>query len=139
MVPNGLPILAAFGVWALINGELGFSAAAVAVVSLGIVIDDTVHFLTKYMRGRRELRLDGPGAVRYAFETVGIALIVNTIILLAGFLIFTFSAFKINAELGLFTSLAIAFALVLDFLFLPGMLLMAARRTDARRAAATGA
>jgi predicted RND superfamily exporter protein len=139
MVPNGLPILAAFGVWALINGELGFSAAAVAVVSLGIVIDDTVHFLTKYMRGRRELRLDGPGAVRYAFETVGLALIVNTIILLAGFLIFTFSAFKINAELGLFTSLAIAFALVLDFLFLPGMLLMAARRSDARRAAATGA
>ena len=139
MVPNGLPILAAFGVWALINGELGFSAAAVAVVSLGIVIDDTVHFLTKYMRGRRELRLDGPGAVRYAFETVGLALVVNTVILLAGFMIFTFSAFKINAELGLFTSLSIAFALALDFLFLPGMLLMATRRADARRAAATGA
>lgn len=138
MVPNGLPILSAFGAWALINGELGFSAAAVAPISLGIVIDDTVHFLTKYTRARRELRLDGPGSVRYAFETVGLALIVNTFILLSGFLIFTFSAFKINAEMGLFTSLAIGFALILDFLVLPGILLMLAARSDKKSLALSG-
>lgn len=124
MVPNGLPILAAFGAWGLIVGEVGFSVAAVAAISLGIVIDDTVHFLTKYTRARREKGLTGPDSIRYAFATVGQAIIVNTLILGAGFSILTLSAFKINAELGLLTTLSIGFALVLDFLFLPALLLM---------------
>ncbi len=124
VVPNGLPILAAFGAWAVLVGEVGFSVAAVASLSLGIVIDDTVHFLTKYLRARREKNLNAADSVRYAFETVGVAIIVNTIILLAGFLVLTLSAFKINQELGLLTSLTIGFALALDFLFLPGLLLM---------------
>ncbi|MHA7872202.1 MAG: efflux RND transporter permease subunit, partial [Hyphococcus sp.] len=127
MAPNGLPILSAFGVWAILVGEVGFSVAAVASLSLGIVIDDTVHFLTKYMRARREKGLSAEDSIRYAFETVGAAIVFNTIILLAGFLVLTLSAFKINMELGMLTSLTIALALVLDFLLLPGLLLMTAR------------
>ena len=123
MVPNGLPILAAFGAWALLVGYVGFSVAAVASLSLGIVIDDTVHFLTKYMRARREKGLGGPDAIRYAFETVGAAIIFNTIILMAGFSVMIFSAFQINSEMGKLTTLTIGFALVLDFLLLPGLLL----------------
>lgn len=127
LVPNALPILAAFGAWAILFGEIGFSVAAVAAISLGIVIDDTVHFLTKFMRGRREKGLSCADAVRYAFETVGVAIIVNTLILAAGFMVLSFSAFKINVEMGLLTSLTIGFALVLDFLFLPALLLTLAR------------
>lgn len=127
MVPNGLPILTAFGVWAIFVGEVGFSVAAVASLSLGIVIDDTVHFLTKYVRARREKGFSAEESIRYAFETVGAAIIFNTIILLAGFMVLTLSAFKINMELGMLTSLTIAIALVLDFLLLPGLLLMTAR------------
>jgi hypothetical protein len=128
MLPNGLPILAAFGAWALLVGEVGFSVAAVASLSLGIVIDDTVHFLTKYTRARKEKGLTTADSIRYAFETVGQAIMVNTAILMAGFLVVTFSAFKINMEMGLLTSLSIGFALLLDFLFLPALLLMLARR-----------
>jgi len=127
LVPNALPILSAFGVWALAFGEVGFSVAAIAAISLGIVIDDTVHFLTKFMRARREKNLTYADSIRYAFETVGVAIIVNTLVLGAGFMVLTLSAFKINSELGLLTSLTIGFALVLDFLFLPALLLLMAR------------
>jgi predicted RND superfamily exporter protein len=58
LVPNGLPILATFGAWAILVGEIGFSVATVASISLGIVVDDTVHFLAKYARARREQGLD---------------------------------------------------------------------------------
>jgi len=127
LVPNALPILSAFGAWAILVGEVGFSVAAVAAISLGIVIDDTVHFLAKFMRARREKGLSTANSIRYAFETVGVAIIVNTVILSAGFLVLTLSAFKINEEMGMLTSLTIVFALILDFLFLPALLLLVAR------------
>ena len=127
IVPNALPILSAFGVWALLIGVVGFSVAAVAAISLGIVIDDTVHFLTKFMRAQREKGLNCADSIRYAFETVGVAIIVNTIILSAGFFVLTLSAFKINMEMGLLTAITIGLALILDFLFLPALLLLFAR------------
>ena len=133
MVPNGLPILSAFGAWAILNGQVGFSVAAVASISLGIVIDDTVHFLTKYQRALREKGLSVPDSIRYAFSTVGLAIFVNTIILGVGFAILTFSAFKINLELGLLTTMSIVFAFILDFLFLPALLLMVAGKGGEQR------
>jgi predicted RND superfamily exporter protein len=128
LVPNGLPILMTFGTWALLVGEVGFSVATVASISLGIIVDDTVHFLSKYVRARDERALSVEDSIRYAFRNVGVAIVVNTIILTAGFLVMTTSAFKMNVDLGLMTVLSIAGALVLDFLFLPALLLL--RRND---------
>ncbi len=131
LVPNTLPILATFGAWALLIGEVGFSIATVASISLGIVVDDTVHFLSKYLRARREQGFNAEGAIRYAFHNVGIAIVVNTIILSFGFLVMMTSAFKMNVDLGLMTLLSIVFALILDFLFLPALLLIGSKaRTE---------
>jgi uncharacterized protein len=124
LVTNGLPILATFGAWALLVGEVGFSIASVASIALGIIVDDTVHLLAKYVRARNESHLSIENSLRYAFRSVGFAIIVNTIILTAGFLVMTTSAFKMNVDLGLMTVLSIAGALILDFLFLPALLLL---------------
>jgi outer membrane lipoprotein-sorting protein len=132
LVPNGLPILATFGAWALLVGEVGFSVATVASISLGIIVDDTVHLLAKYVRARRERGGTAADAIRYAFRSVGVAVIVNTVILAAGFLVLLASSFKVNIDMGLLTSLAIAFALVLDFLFLPALLLLVDRAGTAK-------
>ena len=129
LVPNGVPILTTFGAWALLVGDVGFSVATVASISLGIIVDDTVHFLSKYVRAREERGLSSEDSIRYAFHNVGTAIVVNTIILTAGFLVMTTSAFKMNVDLGLMTVLAIAFALVLDFLFLPALLLLGNRES----------
>ncbi len=130
LVPNGLPILTTFGAWALLVGEVGFSVATVASISLGIIVDDTVHLLAKYVRARNEHALSVEDSIRYAFRSVGVAVIVNTIILAAGFLVMTTSAFKMNVDLGLMTLLSIVSALILDFLFLPPLLLLRKRKAE---------
>ncbi len=127
LVPNGLPILTTFGAWALLVGEVGFSVATVASISLGIIVDDTVHFLSKFVRARSERGLTVEDSIRHAFHHVGIPIVVNTIILTAGFLVMTTSAFKMNVDLGLMTVLSIVGALVLDFLLLPALLLIGDR------------
>ncbi|MGE4174213.1 MAG: MMPL family transporter, partial [Methylocystis sp.] len=124
VVGNVTPIVSAFGVWALLVGEVGFSVAAVASVAIGIVVDDTVHFFTKFQRGRREKGLSSAESVRYAFETVGFAILLNTVILAIGFSILVFSSFKINAELGLLTAVTIVLALLFDFFLLPALLIL---------------
>jgi len=123
LIPNGLPILATFGAWALIVGEVGFSVATIASISLGIIVDDTVHLLTKYVRARRERNATAADAIRYAFKSVGVAIVVNTVVLTAGFMVMVTSSFKVNADMGLLTAIAIVFALIIDFLFLPALLL----------------
>lgn len=122
LIPNGLPILATFGTWALLVGEVGFSVATVASISLGIIVDDTVHFLSKYVRARNEKGLDAAHSVLYAYRNVGLAILVNTVILTAGFLVLTTSSFKVNFDMGMLTAIAIVFALLLDFLLLPALL-----------------
>jgi len=124
LIPNALPILATFGLWALLVGEVGMAAATVTATSLGIVVDDSVHFLSKYLRARREKGLDQADAVRYAFRTVGTAIVLTTIVLVIGFSVLASSTFLINSQLGLLTALAVLLALVADFLLLPTLLLI---------------
>ena len=100
LVPNLVPILVAFGIWALVVRQVGMAAATVSATSLGIVVDDTVHFLTKYLRARREKRYDRPAAIRYAFETVGVAIISTTVILAFGFGVLAFSASESTPRWG---------------------------------------
>ncbi len=123
MVPNLLPIGIAFGIWGLIDGDIGLSLATSVGMALGIVVDDTVHFLSKYLRAKREKQLSNEDAVRYAFSTVGVALWVTSFVLVAGFLVLSLSSFGMNADRGLLAAMAIALALAIDFLFLPTLLL----------------
>lgn len=123
MIPNLVPAAMAFGVWGLVVGEVGLALSIVTGMTLGIVVDDTVHFLSKYLRARRERNEDSYESVRYAFSTVGTALWVTSIILIAGFFVLTFSTFKLNSGMGLLTAVTIALALAADFLFLPPLLM----------------
>jgi len=123
LIPNLIPAGMAFGLWGMLVGQVGVATSIITAMSFGIVVDDTVHFLSKYLRARGELQLSPDDAVRYAFKTVGTAIWVTSVILMAGFIILTFSGFAINAQLGLLTSITIAFALVADLLFLPPFLI----------------
>ncbi len=123
LVPNLTPAIAAIGIWALTYGVLGMAAAFVFAISIGIVVDDTVHFLSKYLRARREKGLGTQDAIRYAFTTVGQALWVTTIVLVFGFALLSQSSFLVNQQTGILMAITIACALILDFLFLPALLL----------------
>jgi predicted RND superfamily exporter protein len=92
-------------------------------MTLGIVVDDTIHFLSKYLRARREKHLSAEDAVRYAFNNVGIALVVTSVVLIAGFMILAMSHFYLNSSMGLLTSVVIFLALVIDLTMLPPLLI----------------
>ena len=123
LVPNLVPGAMGFGIWGLAVGEVGLSLSVVTSMTLGIVVDDTVHFLSKYQRARHELGYDGDASVRYAFVTVGRALVVTSLVLVAGFMVLSLSSFELNAGMGLLTGIVIALALAADFLLLPPLLM----------------
>ena len=124
LVPNLLPAGLAFGAWGFFVGELNMAVSMVSGMTLGIVVDDTIHFLSKYKRGRVEQGLDAPDAVRYAFSHVGQAIVVTSIILIAGFSVLATSDFALNSLMALLTAIAIFMALAADFLLLPALLIM---------------
>ena len=122
LVPNITPAAIGFGIWGLSSGEINLGLSVVAGISLGIIVDDTVHFLAKYQHARQEGR-DAEAAVRYAFNSVGRALWITTAVLVIGFSVLMFSSFRLNSDLGMLTAIIILTALVIDFLFLPAFLL----------------
>ena len=129
LIPNLTPALAAFGLWGLTVGQVGIGLSIVTGMTLGIVVDDTVHFLSKYLRARREKGLNAEDAVRYAFNSVGLALLVTSIVLVAGFMIMAQSHFYLNSSMGLLTSVVIFLALVIDLTLLPALLMKFPGRT----------
>lgn len=132
LIPNIAPALLALGIWALWKTQLGMAGSVVFAVSLGIVVDDTVHFLSKYLRARRERNHSVSEAIHYAFSTVGLALLATTTILVAGFLILVTSSYQANEQTGQLLGLIITLALILDFTFLPALLLKLERENPAQ-------
>ena len=130
IVPNLIPAVLGFGVWGLTVGQVGLSLSVVVAMTVGIVVDDTVHFLSKYRRARQVYGQDPEEAVRYAFDTAGRAVFTTTVVLVAGFLIFTFSPFVPTAQVGVLTAMIIAFALIADLTLLPALLLAVDRDSD---------
>lgn len=123
LIPNFIPVLITFGLWGAFVGEIGIIASVITATSLGLIVDDTVHVLSKYNRARREHSLNVHNGVRFTFSHVGTALSVTTVILVAGFAVLGFSNFKINVDLGILTAVTLAVALVMDFLLLPPLLM----------------
>ena len=138
IVPNLIPAVLGLGVWGLTVGQVGLSLSVVVAMTVGIVVDDTVHFLSKYRRARIEYGQTPEDAVRYAFDTAGRALITTTVVLVVGFLIFVFSPFVPTAQVGVLTATIIAFALVADLSLLPALLATLDRRSEKRSSPAPG-
>ena len=123
LLPNVIPATMAFGLWGLTVGEIGLGLSVVASMTLGIVVDDTVHFISKYLRARERPGMDAPAAIRHAFTMVGPAMWTTTVALVAGFLVLMLSDYKMSADMGLLSAITISVALVMDFLLLPAILL----------------
>lgn len=122
LVPNLVPAALAYGTWGIFVGKIDMSASIVICMSLGIVVDDTVHFLSKYLRARREKNYDVDEGMRYAFNTVGRALIITTAVLVSGFLVLAASHFSPTWVSGLLLAITLSYALLADFLLLPPLL-----------------
>ncbi len=128
IIPNVTPVLVGFGIWALYKAQINTGMVIVFGMTLGIIVDDTVHFMSKFLRARRELGYDAKQAVVYAFETVGKALVTTTIVLLAGFAVLSTSSFALNSYMARITVIIILAALIIDFVLLPSLLILTSRK-----------
>ena len=127
LVPNFIPAAMSFGLWGYLVGRVGLAGSVMTAIAFGIIVDDTIHFLSKYLKGRRD-GLSAPEAVRSTFRTVGRALWTTTTVLALGFLVFASSGFEVSWALGLMVATTIVFALLADFLLLPPLLMAIDRR-----------
>lgn len=123
LVSNVIPVAMAFGVWAWVSGEIDLGITITFGIAFGIVVDDTIHFLSKYQRARRDLGYGTEAAITYAFSTVGVALLVTSMVLIAGFSMLGFSNMNITANMAILTTVTIAFAFLVDFFLVPSLLL----------------
>ena len=122
-VTNLLPIGVAFGIWAIVSGEISMLVGIGMGTTLGIIVDFTVHFLSKYLHARRQKNLSAEEAVEYAFETVGFALIITSFSLILGFLVLLQAFFIPIHGFVLFSSIAFLSALIIDLLLFPALLI----------------
>ncbi len=124
LIPNIAPIAVGFGIWAVMSGVINVGMAVVFGMTMGIIVDDTVHFISKYLRAKRQFGMAPEAAVKYAFTTVGRALVITTLVLIAGFAVLSQSSFLMNSAMAKITLIIITLALLIDFLLLPGLLIM---------------
>lgn len=122
MIPNLVPAIMAFGIWGWINGHISMTVAMVSTMTLGIVVDDTVHFLSKYLYARRRMGMAVQHSLDYAYSTVGIALVITTAVLVSGFAVMSLSPFEPSARMSELALITITTALVFDLLFLPALI-----------------
>jgi uncharacterized protein len=130
LIPNLVPPLIAFGLWGLFKGRVGLALSVVVAMTLGIIVDDTIHFFVKYFTARREHGLSPEQSVRYAFGTVVAAIGITTMVLIAGFLVLMLSHYRMISELGLMCAMVIGLALLCDFFLTPALLMKFDRPTD---------
>ena len=120
-LPNLFPATIVFGFWGLWVGELSPYILMLFSISIGLVVDDSVHVLSKYIYARREG--DTPeAAVQYSLDKAGSAITITTLSLATGTLILVFSNTFYYQNVALLLTPIILVALMLDLLFLPPLL-----------------
>ena len=119
--PNAFP-LAVTGVWLVVAGyNLELVSVCAFTVCLGIAVDDTIHFLSRYEEERRKTD-DRETAIRRAFTGVGVSLVMTTVVLVAGFSTVAFSDSRDHHIFATMGALTIGFALIGDLLILPALI-----------------
>ena len=120
MVPNLMPLLVLIGGIGLVHGEGDSDTAMVLMMAIGIGVDDTIHFLTRYRM--ESLRCQDPAeALQRTFGFAGRAIVMTTVILALGFLPFALTDYYSTRILGTLLPLALVTAMLADLLLVPAM------------------
>jgi uncharacterized protein len=124
LIPNIAPVIIGLGIWGLFAGYINTAISSVFGMTLGIIVDDTIHFILKYLKARREAGMSPANAVRYVISTTGRALVATSVVLVMGFFVIAQSEFGLNSGMGKITMIIISVALFFDLLLLPALLVM---------------
>jgi predicted RND superfamily exporter protein len=123
LLANIVPLVVVVGVMGWLGIAIDIASIMIASIALGIIVDDTIHFLYRY-RACRGSGLTVRDAIEQTYQVVGIPMVVTSVVLVGGFLILTPSAFQPTSVFGLLSAVTIATAFVADLLLLPALLLV---------------
>ena len=121
LIPNFIPAAMAMGLWGYMVGTVSVAASVVTAIAFGIIVDDTIHIMTKYLRARSDGQSPSE-AVIPVFRLVGRPLLTTTVIFALGFLVFGASGLATNQTLGVLVGMTVVIALMADFLLFPPLL-----------------
>ena len=127
LVPNLLPPIIAMGIWGFAMGSVSFAASIVTVIAFAIVVDDTIHLMSKYLKLRAE-GISPAEAITPVFRAVGKPLLNTTLIFALAFFTFGSSDLWTNQALGMLVGMTVIIALIADFLLLPPLLIALERK-----------
>lgn len=120
LIPNILPVLLFFGLLGLTGVPLNATTGLIACVVLGIAVDDTIHFMTRFNIEARERADEKQGALA-ALNSVARPVTITTVGLCLGFLVFTTGELRNQTEFGALAALVLAFAWAVDMTFTPAL------------------
>jgi predicted RND superfamily exporter protein len=123
LVPNIVPLLLTLGIMGYFDIRLKPSTIIIFSVAYGIVVDFTIHYLAKYRNALKKHNWDMKIAIPDSLKDAGPSIIYTAVALFAGFIIFAASEFGGTVALGVLTSLALMFGMLMNLLLLPSMLL----------------
>jgi len=121
LIPNTLPLILIAGIMGWLGIDLKVATALVFPIAFGIAVDDTIHLLSR-LRLENKAGVDWDKAIGNSIVKSGKAILITTLILSSGFLVFMLSDFTSTSSIGLLVSLALVFAVLADLLLLPILL-----------------
>lgn len=119
LLATTVPVIAGFGFWGWTTDSIGLAATAIIALTVGVVVDDTAHFLHRFLDGKSRLGLSPMEAAAYAAHRVGAAITSTSIVLGLGLGLLMLSKFQINSMFGAVACLIIVMALFFDLIILP--------------------
>lgn len=120
IVPNIISTAVIFGTMGWLGIPLDLMSVTIAAIVMGIAVDDTIHFVHRYLQERKAQSAEQ--AVANSYSSVGMAVLYTSILIAGGFSMLAFSSFVPSMTFGLLTALAMLVALLADLTILPWML-----------------
>tara|TARA_Y100001935_G_scaffold109922_1_gene91242 strand:- start:520 stop:1884 length:1365 start_codon:yes stop_codon:yes gene_type:complete len=121
IIPNIIPLLFAGAVMGFFGIELRPATAMTFSIALGIAVDDTIHFLSRF-RSEYLITRSHEKSTTTTILTTGRAIIGTSITLGMGFLVLIFSNFKPNFEFGILATIILIVALLSSLILLPALI-----------------
>lgn len=129
LIPNVLPFVFLFGVWGVVYGEISQATCMAFTIVLGIVVDDSIHFVFKFRDSKSKMNL--ADAMTKTYQFVGYAITGTTVAFIVdGFVLFFFSGFTPNAIMGAVMVVILISAWLCDLLLMPALLVLYYQRKE---------
>ena len=129
MLPNLLPITSVLAIMKLSGIPLDMFTLLIGSIAIGLAVDDTVHFMHGFRREYARHH-NADKAILDTLHSTGKAMLVTTIVLSLGFLVYTQSILKNMFAFGVLTALCIVFALLADFILAPALMKLLTKKED---------